>query len=329
MKKISPQASKLLKNILGFCIFFTIIASTIEKTIAYFVSNSEDSQTGKVNLIMNHKIDPELIIFGSSVVEVGFNSQIMSNKLNRNVYNMGIDGTPIAMSEFLIDEFLSYSKKCDTVIIGLSVFSFAEIEKMNEPSRYLAHKANIYLKEKIKEVSPNLYSKLYNIPYYSFIVADHTYYKNAFMGFKNILKGEAIPSNVQKGFVSHDKQYFNTHKAGDITLSKTPFISSKKTISNYIKIIKTIKSNGITPILVISPMHMNGQNSFKNYSKYINTVKNIAYKTKTSMIDFSKHDIVNHEKYFYNNGHLNTLGALEFSSSICDSLTLNKNLITN
>jgi len=317
MKNLTPEVKKLLINFIGFCVFFSIIALSLEKGIAYFVSLSGDSQTGKVNLVMGHKIDSNIIIFGSSVAEVGFNSNVIESNLNKSVYNLAIDGTPILKSEFLIDEFLSYSEKCDTIMIGLAFFSFSKMEEMTEPARYLAHKPNKYLKENIKEVAPELHAKLYNVPFYSFIVADHTYYKNAYLGLKNAINKEVFYGNPEKGFIGHDEKYYDTSRSDSL---KIDIEFSEKVIERFKQVVKKIKSHNITPILIITPMHINGQSFYNNYKEYINVAKDISNETNTRLIDFSKSDITKEDKYFYNNGHLNKLGAFTFSKNVCDSL---------
>ncbi len=293
--------------------------------MAYYVSLSSDSHTGKVNLIMNHDIDPDVIVFGSSVTEVGFNSNIIESNINKSFYNLGIDGTPILKSEFLIDEFLSYSKNCDTIIIGLAFFSFSKMEGVTKPGRYLAYKSNVYLKENIQKVAPELHSKLYNVPFYSFIVANHTYYKNAFLGLKKSLNKENFKRDAEKGFLGHEETYNDTRKSKEF---KENIQISDETVLRFKNLINKIKSYNITPVLIIAPMHINGQNSFINYDEYIDTAKKIASKTNTRLIDFSEDDIVKNDKYFYNNGHLNEIGALKFSMYVSDSLVYPKSRIT-
>ncbi|MCG1037812.1 hypothetical protein [Polaribacter sargassicola] len=320
MKKLTPEVKKLLINFIGFCVFFSIIAFSLEKGIAYFVTLSGDSQTGKVNLIMEHKIDSDVMIFGSSVAEVGFNSNVIESNLNKSVYNLAIDGTPILKSEFLIDEFLSYSEKCDTIMIGLAFFSFSKMQEMNEPGRYLAHKSNKYLKENIRKVAPELHAKLYNVPFYSFIVADHTYYKNAYLGLKNVINKKTFYGNQEKGFSVHDETYYDTRSTDGL---KMDIEFSEKVIERFKRVVEKIKSHNITPILIITPMHINGQSFYNNYKEYTNIAKDISEKTNTRLIDFSKSNITKEDKYFYNNGHLNKLGALTFSKNVCDSIATN------
>ncbi len=318
MKNTNTEANKIIKHTIGFSLLAILVIGGIEKSLSYLVSCSGNAQTGKVNLVMTHKIDPNLVIFGSSVAEVGFNSALIAKKLNKTVYNLALDGTPILKSECLIDEFLSYNKNCDTILIGLVYLCYSEMEGINMPSRFLAHKSNKFVIENFSIISPNLTKKLNYAPFYSFIVADQNYYKNAFIGLKNLINDNKTPIDPKMGFLSNNAIYVDTRNSKS-NLDTIHII--QKSIDRQMKILSKIKSKGITPILVITPMHINGQRSFVNFESYTNTAKKIALKTNTRIIDFSQSEIAKNNRYFYNNGHLNSLGARSFTLSLCDSLT--------
>jgi len=319
---MKTEINKFIKYSVGCCLFMFSTLYIIEGSISYLVTKSNNSQTGKVNLVMSHVIDPNVLIIGSSVSEVGFNIDILEKKLRTNAYNLAIDGTPILKSKFLIDEFLTYSKNCDTIIIGLAFFSLCELGEIHSPERFLAHKSNKFVKRNIKKLYPKIHTKISYIPFYSFVLANHTYYKNAILGLKNILScNDMIKSDPLKGFVPHDATYLNTHDQNN-SLRKLNF--SEESITQFKEILVKIRNHNITPILIITPMHKNGQNAFENYSDYPNLVNRIAKETNTQIVDFSNSEITRHEDYFYNNGHLNVTGAVKFSTSISDSLLQQK-----
>lgn len=319
---MKTEINKFIKYSIGFCLFMFTTLYIIEESISYLVTKSNNSQTGKVNLVMSHIIDPNVLIIGSSVSEVGFNIDVLEKKLQTKAYNLAIDGTPILKSEFLIDEFLTYTKNCDTIIIGLASFSLSNTGDIHSPERFLAHKSNKFVKHNIKKLYPKLHTKIAYIPFYSFVLANHTYYKNAIVGLKNILSSnDMIKSDSLKGFVPHNATYLNTHYKND-DLIKLYF--SEESITQFKDILVKIKNHNITPILVITPMHKNGQNAFENYSDYPDLVNLIANETNTQILDFSNSEITQYEDYFYNNGHLNVTGALKFSTSLSDSLLQQK-----
>lgn len=313
---------KLLKNGLGFILFLTLLLLTIEKSTAWLVRQSDNDQTGKINLIMAQKIDPEILFIGSSVAEVGFNSNLISQQLNRTVYNAAIDGTTITQSQFVTNEFLSYTQNCKKIVIGLAFFSFGEKISMTEPSRYLAHFSNEHVKAAIKNISPKLYYKTQYVPFYSFTQTKHTYYKNAVVGLKNTISDNQLQADKLNGFVPHGTQWTG-ERIDSVRFGTSTVPLSEATIANYGEIISCIKKQGIEPILVITPMFINGQRLFSNYNKYIETVEALASEYQVKLYDFSKSKIVYDETNFYNNGHLNNKGANLFSSQFADSLKLN------
>lgn len=317
--KNKQELYKVLKNGLGFLFFLTVLLLTFEKGLAWLVRQSDSGKTGKINLIMAHKIDPEILFMGSSVAEVGFNPKLISQQLNKSTYNAAIDGTTIIQSQFVINEFLSYSQNCEEIVIGLAFFSFGDKDSMTEPSRYLAHFSNKYTKRTIRNISPNLYYKLQYVPFYSFTQVKHTYYKNAVLGLKNIISGKQLQADKLNGFMPHNTPW-NGERIDSTQFGNSTAPLSELTIADYGDIISQIKQQGIEPILVITPMFINGQKLFRNYDKYIKTVEDLALRNQIKLYDFSKSAIVNDAANFYNNGHLNSNGSHLFSSQVADSL---------
>ena len=231
---------------------------------------------------------------------------------------MAIDGTKINQSQFIIDEFLNYSEQCKTIVIGMAFFSLSKSESLNAIERFLAHRSNPFVKKNIMREQPVLGKKLYNVPFYSYIVANHTYYKNAFKGLKNILlNNNRLHYDENLGFVPHNEAYNDTRKGknqlGNIGIDSTQY-------KIYQSILKNSKHRNIQPILVIMPMHINGQKSFSNYQQYRHSVEELARSTGVKMFDFSSLDMNHETDYFYNNGHLNATGADLFSNVLTDSL---------
>jgi hypothetical protein len=311
----NKEKIKFLKYTFLFLLYSFTIIYVIERGLAYLVSNSGDAQTGKVNLIMSHKIDPEIIIFGSSIAEVGFNSNLIEDNLKKSAYNLAIDGTRIVQSRFLIDEFIEYSKNCKVVVLALHFMDFSEIDAMTEPSRFLSHLSNNHLRDNIKQISPGSYYKFKYIPFYSFTQVKHTYYKNAIIGMKNILSNKDITDDSLKGYRPCDLPFYDTK-----TTNKSSIQISKKNIAIIVEILNKIKNKGIKPILIILPVYINGQSQFSNYADFINTAIDVAANTNARLINFSKSEFVYSKEYFYNNGHLNRFGSSTISKNICDSL---------
>lgn len=310
---------KLLKYGVGLTIFVSTILFMVERILAVSVSYSDKDQTGKVNLFMHHNVDPDILILGSSVAEVGFNANLITEQCGLSVYNGAIDGTKIIQSKFIIDEFLDYSNNCQYVVIGLAFFSFSDISALTEPSRFIAHFHNKHVQESVRAISPELYTKLKFVPFYSFTQTKHTYYKQAVIGAINSIKGKKPSADQLNGFVPHYTEW------NDVRLTEDQFGSeiinlSKESIATFTEILKQIKASNITPILVITPMFTDGQKFFKNYDSFLATANQIGDEAQISVWDFSKSVITLNDGFYYNNGHLNNKGADLFSAQVADSI---------
>jgi hypothetical protein len=112
-----------IKKITYFIITGFILLSVIQYLINFGVKNGKKDQIGKVNLVMSHQIKPQIICFGSSVGEVGFNSRIISEKLKKTVFNCSIDGTSWIQYKGLIEEFAKYSNENVGLLISLKQVS--------------------------------------------------------------------------------------------------------------------------------------------------------------------------------------------------------------
>ncbi|MCF1190795.1 hypothetical protein LRR18_04290 [Mangrovimonas sp. AS39] len=301
---------KIVLHTIGFIAVVFLVLLIFEKTLSFFVSKSTDSQTGKVNLVLGHNVDPEVAIFGSSVAEVGFDANFLAENLNASVYNLAIDGTPILKSEFLIEEFVNYSENCKSIVIGLAFFSFSEQKGIVEPSRYIAHKSNRFLKDNIRKVAPDLYKKLYYRPFYSIVLSDKTYYKNAMLGLKSLMAGQSNADPL-KGFVPHYETYNDTDFQDgyhEIGINEDSYAALKNIIQN-------IQNNDIEVSLVVLPMFIEGQNKLSNYKEYIEIIIKLSKETNCRLFDFSNHQITHDNSNYYNNGHLNKNGARKFTES--------------
>lgn len=307
---------KWMKNGLGFLITGILIIAGVKETLMYLVRHSNNAQTGKINVIMAHKVDPEVMVFGSSVGEVGISANTLSEHLNVNVYNASLDGTAAVKSEFLIDELTRYSEKCKYAVIALSAFALRPNDQITEPARFLAHYARPNVRNTIKQEAPEMYRKLYYVPFYSFAVANSVYYKNAAIGFRNVLRSVELHPDRQNGSALHDGEYHNTTKGGE----KGTLASSPKVVATYRAVFTKLKKKGITPVAVIMPMHQYGQRFYRDYPDYIGMVRQMCSDSEVELIDFSGNSICADEGYFYNNGHLNSGGAIYLSTMLSDSL---------
>jgi len=302
---------------LGFAFLLFFILHCTEFTLSGWVKYSALDQTGKINVIMNDKVDPEIVIFGMSTAEVGLSSKVIGDSTGRSCYNAAIDGTPMPASKFVIDHFVRESNTCNTAILALSYFSLAECDYLVEPSRFLAYYRDPDVKRTVRNIDPTLYRKWYYVPFYSFITSKHTYYKNAALGAMRKFNGVELYPDEQMGFVPHNDSYTNTRKDSSIYELGV----SRKSIRELGQTIEQLKSAGITPVVVLCPMYRVGMDAYSNVREYRETINELCATHQVPLlVDYSDHEIVDDESCFYNNGHFNAKGAQLFSEMVASDL---------
>ena len=306
-------------------IIFTVIGFVIISVITFIldigVRHSDFEQTGKVNKICSHSIDPDIIIFGSSVSEVGINSSILSNNIGISVYNCSLNGTRYMQYKGLIEEFNTYSKNNKYVVLVETYFSFEQGNALAYAERYLSRLDDKYLYNDLYDLQPDLVWKCKYVPFYKYIALSKDYYKNSVIGWKNILL-KNVKNDDDLGFYPVDR---NWEADADEAIKNTTAFEIKidsSIVYNYINSIKNLQKNGKKVIIVLTPMYFKILNTKTDFTPLRKELTKIAQITGVRFLDFSNCDISNNKNNYYNTNHLNYKGANIFSSVLSDSLNI-------
>lgn len=313
-----------IKKILYFIVTGFVLLSVTQYTINFGVKQGKKDQIGKVNQLMSHQINPQLICFGSSVGEVGFNSRIVSEKLKKSVYNCSIDGTSYIQYKGLIEEFVNYSNNNELIVFMESYFTFQNPKQVSSLERYIAHLNNVNLYKSLANQQPDLLWKCKYVPFYQFIPVTHVFYKNSVKGWLSFIKGsEEIDSlqgqtPVYRSWEADQDEFLESGKSFTIALDD-------EVISTYIKDLLSLKKQGKKVVIVFPPVYRGLEKSgLTDFGPIRNKFKMISAQTGFPFIDFTESEMSNDKVYFYNSNHLNSVGADIFSASLSDSLILNR-----
>src|SRR3954469_17508106 len=217
------------------------------------VRHSDAEETGKVNKIVNHAIDPDLIVFGSSVSQVGLDPSILKNKTNLSTYNCSINGTRFLQYKGLIDEFASYSKTNKYVVFVESFFSFEPVGALYMPEYFLAEVDNPNLYNALHAIQPDLVWKSRYVPFYKYITVSYRYYKNSMIGWQKII--DAKKNNDPLGGYSPVDRHWEADADEAIRETK-PFkvVIDTNIVREYIATVRKLQARGQKVFLVLTPM---------------------------------------------------------------------------
>jgi hypothetical protein len=291
----------------------------IEFSLIYGIRKVRINQIGKVNSIAEHALDPQIAIFGSSVSEVGVDPVVLSKITAKSCYNFSLNGTSFYQYRGLIKEFLSYSTKCNIIILSEAYFTFSKNEAIMSPDIYLAHINKTNICDPLRMIDDELIWKLKHVPFYRFIAASHTYYKYAAKGLLNELN-----SNIEKdSFNGFSPVYRGWEIDADEAIKKTGKFTIKinpEILALYIEQVKSIQNQGIKVVIVVTPIFRKSLEMVTDLNPLYNALRKIKDETNATFLDFSYCQISEDKSFFYNSNHLNYTGAEKFSQFLGDSL---------
>jgi hypothetical protein len=290
------------------------LLSGIEYVIQLGVRNSPYAQYAKVNMVAGHKAKPQIAIFGSSVGEVGVNARMISDTLNASAYNLSIDGTRFMQYKGLINELNEFDDSCKLVIFAENFFTLTPINQLTEVDRYIAHMNNDHIYESLYQIQPELVWKLRNVPFYKLIAMKHSYIKAAVSGLKALKNGQQI-NDPYLGYTPRNM----TWQADMDSLNRIGKIIDVKVdtaiFNDYKAIVQQLQKKGRQVLIMIPPVYKEGLRLLHNFD-----AERAAFKSLEGngvyFIDYSNCVLSEDKKYFYNNSHLNSVGANYFTQML-------------
>lgn len=118
--------NKFLKKCLIFVLLILSTLIILDIAVSKGLRKSEDMMLAEWNDIVSGNINADIIINGSSRAWVDVSPQILENRLNLAVYNIGLDGYPFYMEDMRYELFLKYNNKPKYLIQTLDVFSLSK-----------------------------------------------------------------------------------------------------------------------------------------------------------------------------------------------------------
>jgi hypothetical protein len=312
---------KNLKLVISFLIISATLIYSFELALSFGVKNIKDGPLGMINMIIDHELDPEIAIFGSSVSVNGIDPRIIQLKTNKSCYNQSIIATFYNQYKCLLNEFNTYSQKNQIIVLVESIYSFEPKDKVSYLDYYLANFSNENIYNACHGIEPDLSWKIRYIPFYSFIPATSLYYKFAFKGWRNFIYGNHEIDSL-RGYSPMNRGW----EANKI--NETDSIIKFKININY-NIINDYKNNimymnrlGKKVVIVFPPIFKEKINQYTDIKPLISVLKDVASSTNSIFLDFSSSQISSDKANFFNVNHLNLFGSKLFSNQLADSINI-------
>ena len=304
------MGTKIRYSIVFVAILLCFLA-LIDKAVTQGVKFSEVGQTGKINQLFLHKVNHEVVMFGASNGEVGFDAKLYSSLTGREAFNMCIDGTDISQYADLVKELCDYSDTKE-VMFALSPNGMFPAKLPTEINRYLVWVNNKYISNNALYHNYENFKRIQYVPFYKFTVYNSIFYRTAASGWaKELLKFNNNSCYKTNGW---NPMKVNWKIEKNQVIGDSIMLHINHQSLNVLEdLLKLLKSKNKKARIIIMPCEGSALAKFKNYRHYSELLQKLSLKYSVPFFDTNIDKTFADRSYFYNYTHLNTKGAQIFT----------------
>lgn len=297
-----------MKTALKYSVLFLVLLAGILYLLQYTLDQLYKKRASdKYALVLNHKIDPDVMIYGPSSTLKHFSPPIIKEVTGYSSYNMGYDGMFFLQFNSLIKEHLTYEKNCKFVVIGCNMFMGRDYIVMTPKSFYaFLNEYNVY--SSLVDIEPRKFFLAKYLPGYKLTLLNKAYYMSILYnahredtnhGYEPILDTSHNFETITKPFRQPYDEYVFT------TLKST---------------VNAITAKGIKVVLVLSPIYDKGFQLIINRDTIVSKYQSLANNKDVFFLDYTKDSLCRHPEYFNTNSHMGIKGSEIFSRTFSHDL---------
>lgn len=295
-----------------FLVLLVILSFLVNKVLLYSLNHSENYEFKKFNDIKDNKNYYSLLVLGSSKARNHYNNIILDSSLNVKTYCIGSIASFLDVNKMMLEYYLKNNKAPQYILLDLSIYSIQSLPKLPFIAQYMGVLNDDIIYGFLKKTDWK-FSLYKNIPLCGLLVNRYAL-RESLNSFPLIFSpGKADESS---GYIPLDGDFygkrFNLYKDYISKGVENISIDSIK-IKNLYDIIKICKDNNIKLTLIFSPIYYGFLDNIGNKDFIINTYRNAGKESNIPFLDYSRHEMCNYEKNFFDLDHLNRTGAEEFS----------------
>lgn len=294
--------------LISTCVVFGLLFIAdiaVGKVLYHLLDNmpQTQAQASRTNFALN-KTQADCIIIGNSRASEHYVSNIIADSIGMSVYNAGRDGHYIAYNDGMIHAiFERYTPKMvifeyeDDLICSDDHVTINDLKPYYYRCKYLQNRMDLCNKWSFKYA---MHSNLY-----------------VFNNFPvRLLEGYVKAKDVFNGYCSRGETHINDKPINDLTLcNKEDSGVNEFGSSSLDNIINLCQDNNCLLIITTSPKYSVNYSNNPLLSLHIAGKKNIFVVNNMNIVGFHKHP-----EWFSDHGHLNGLGAEEYSKVFASQL---------
>lgn len=298
------------KRALFFLVTVGLILFALDSIIRILLHKCPVGNIAKVNAIMEHRLDVPITIWGASTARVHYDAELMERDLRESCFNMGLDGTPFHQYNGLLKEYISYAKRAKVLVLVIDINGFSRRNALYQSYAWLHHMSNINIFNSLEKIDSELCYKSRYIPLYYLTAYDRRFLSRCIKWI--YYKTDVEPELDNKGFHASNVQWQQKgyEKNFDVVIDPNVLEEIKSVID------LSLKAN-IKVIVSVPPCYKEGLNFVLNINEFENKVNSLK-REGVYVLNYLRSDLGNNKNNFYNNTHLNTTGAKNFTMRFID-----------
>lgn len=279
-------------------IILFIVNFAFEKII---IAKTSGSGANKVDRILNHQSDSEIVILGSSRAE----GSIIPDSLGENCYNYGLSGTQDNVWIYFLEEELKKDNK-SPILINFDLDGLGY--RNGDPAYWLLNSSSPNIKVFIDNWKP-----IYSIPVIKHMGYFERYIANYFQ------ERQSVTGIINNGAILETKR--QTPSEFKLLVEEREkehlwFVNDDMLERRLIQTLQNNKSRKI--IFFIPPYHESYLKTIRNYPVALKFLSKLDSIKNVSVLNYSQYKMDN--VCFYNTTHLNYNGALIFTKLIKEDM---------
>ncbi len=296
--------NKFISKVFLFFVLMAVVDNIAGSVGDYLFFHSRAHNYEGVNDFISNK-NNDIIVFGSSRAHHHYNTPLMSDVLDLNVYNAGCNGNGVVLAYGYLELILENYKPKLVVFDIEPSFDIDVYPQDNNHVRYIDGLKPYFrhspIKSIIKDISKQEWYKVHSglLRYNSNLV-------NVFASYY------FEKDNGMKGFVPLSGKYIgelpNDDSEKDVDVFKLKYLE---------KLILLCQEKEVGVVFVASPRYA------KNSSKNLEPAKELCKRYDVVFLNYSEDSVfLSHKEWFKDVNHLNMDGAKVFSEIIANDIKL-------
>ena len=302
---------KFIKNILVFGLIFFVL----DKILIFFIVVSPQKEVDKrLELLVNGKINKEIVILGSSRGARNIIASEIEKKTGHSAYNLAYPGSDIEFHQFIVKTLLKFNKAPKVILLSVdypmaflpdSILNF-RLDRMYPLVKYNYINDELVARDEKNIIMSHLFA-LSRMNKSNFDIR-----QKQFTALDTLYADGSMPISFQK-----DGEDWTP----STTITKYDSNNELEVKVNcFKKIIAMCQEKNIKLIIIQPPLFDTMNGAFRERLKQLT-------QNKIPFFDYNNQNpIYKNKDYFYDRTHLNRKGAMIFTNEIAAYLKTNKTL---